>query len=389
MSRPPTIFLSAAEASGDEHAANLIHALRQRLPDARFVGVAGERMAEAGCEVVADLTKRASMLGGPILRVGYYYRQVRKIQKAMRQLQPDVHVPVDSPALNWHLAKTARQIGTPVMYYIAPQVWAWAPKRVRKMAALTDHVACILPFEERYLRDRGVRATYVGHPLFDTLEAPPTPPADLMEAWATGAWQVAMLPGSRPSEVRSHAPAMYYVAERICRRWPKARCVFPMGSQESANNLAKVLGSRSHERIGVTVGRTREMLAQSHFAIAVSGTVTLEVAHFGVPMIVIYRLRRITYALIGRWIIKTPHLSLVNILGGRKIVHEMMPWYGSKRRLLDMALEVMDELGYLLEVRQELQDVVRPLRVAPPDTACGRAADLVIQVMRKTPAIRE
>ncbi|MCY2932191.1 MAG: lipid-A-disaccharide synthase [Planctomycetota bacterium] len=389
MSHPPTIFLSAAEASGDEHAANLIRALRQRLPDARFVGVAGDRMAEAGCEVVADLTKRASMLGGPILRVGYYYRQVRRIQRAMRQIEPDVHVPVDSPALNWHLAATAREIGTPVMYYIAPQVWAWAPGRVKKMAALTDQVACILPFEERYLRDRGVRATYVGHPLFDTLEPAPTPAPDIMDAWATGAWQVAMLPGSRPSEIRNHAPAMAYVAERICRRWPKARCTFPMGSPESAEILAKVIGSRTHERVGVTVGRTREVLAGSHFAVAVSGTVTLEVAHFGVPMIVIYRLSRLTYALVGRWIINTPHLSLVNILAGRKIVHEMMPWYGSKRRLLEMTVEVMNELGYLLEVRQQLQDIVRPLRVPPPDTACGRAADLGLQVMQKRPVVQE
>jgi lipid-A-disaccharide synthase len=386
MSDGPTIFLSAAEASGDEHAANLILALRHRLPEARFLGVAGDRMAQAGCEVVADLTKRASMLGGPILRVGYYYRQVRRIQKAMRQIRPDVHVPVDSPALNWHLAAMAKQIGTPVMYYIAPQVWAWAPWRVRKMARLTDHVACILPFEERYLRDRGVPATYVGHPLFDTLGEAPPPRADLMEAWSEGSWRVALLPGSRRSEVRHHAPAMLHVAERICRRWPKARCTLPMGTEESAALIRKIIGSRTHDRIEVVVDRTRQVLAESHFAVAASGTVTLEVAHFGVPMIVIYHLRRITYALVGRWIINTPHLSLVNILAGRKIVHEMMPWHGSRGRLLEMVLEVMNELGYLLEVRSQLQEVVRPLRVPPPASACGRAADLVVQVMREAQA---
>ena len=175
MSKPPTIFLSVAEASGDLHAAKLAAALRRRLGEVRLIGAAGPLMRAEGCQSLIDLTASASMMLGPLTRPLYYLRALRKLQESIRRLRPDVVVPVDSPALNWHVAAAAREAGAPVMYYIAPQVWCWAPWRVRKLARLTDAVACILPFEQRYLRDRGVRATYVGHPLFDDIPPAPSP----------------------------------------------------------------------------------------------------------------------------------------------------------------------------------------------------------------------
>jgi lipid-A-disaccharide synthase len=146
-------------------------------------------MAAQGCEVVADLTDSASMVGGPFLKLGYYHAMVRRLQKSIRAIRPDVHVPIDSPALNWHLAKAARQCGSKVVYYIAPQVWAWAPWRVKKLRRLADAVACILPFEQEYLRARDVNATFVGHPLYDDLPAGPTDQPDLLEAWSSGRWR--------------------------------------------------------------------------------------------------------------------------------------------------------------------------------------------------------
>jgi len=275
LDHPITIFMSAAEASGDEHAARLIESLRLRVPEARFIGVAGPRMAEAGCEVLADLTRQASMIGGPFLRIPYYVRTIRRVQEQMRELAPDLHIPVDSPAMNWHLADTAKSIGAGVVYYIAPQVWAWAPWRVRKLARLTDRVACILPFEQRYFRDRGVKATYVGHPLFETLPERPAELPDLAEAWSEGSWRVAMLPGSRPGEIRHHTPALLASAAKITRRWPRARCTFTARTDQAAQAIRRASGNTD---VNVAVGRMREVLSQSHFAVAVSGTVTIEVA---------------------------------------------------------------------------------------------------------------
>jgi lipid-A-disaccharide synthase len=378
-----TIFVSAAEASGDLHAANLIRALRRRLPEARFVGVAGPRMAEAGCEVLADLTQQASMLAAPVFRLGYYVRAVQRFRRAIHALRPDVHVPVDSPAMNWHLAAAAKKAGSPVVYYIAPQVWAWAPWRVRKLARLTDEVACILPFEQRYLRHRSVRATYVGHPLFDELPQRPAEPPDLADAWMSGQWRVALLPGSRRGEIRAHTKALIDVAEHIQRRWSAARCIFTVATEACGEAVRKIAGGRELE---ISVGRTREVLSTAHLAVAVSGTVTLEAAWFGVPMVIFYRTSRtlrLLHRLFGQWGVPTPHFSLVNILAGRRLVPELMPWNGSARHLRSMVLDVMGDPGYLLEAREGLRKVVEPLRVEPPASASDNAAEIVVRAIRR------
>lgn len=394
----PTIFLSAAEASGDEHAARLIAALRDRLGEARFVGVGGTRMGEAGCEILADSARRASMLAGPLLRLPYYVGLVRRARRAIRRIRPDLHIPVDSPALNWHLASASKDAGIPVLYYIAPQVWAWAPWRVRKLARLTDAVACILPFEQEYLRSRGVNATYVGHPLFDSLPPRPEPLPDLLDAWWSGRWSIALLPGSRAGEIHQHAPGLRATAEAICGAWPRARCTFTARTPEDAETLRKLCGGNLPERpadggaaespdrpgLGVTVGRTREVLAHSHFAVAVSGTVTLETAHFGVPMVILYRsgpVLRGLRALAGRWVLRTRWLSLVNILAGQCIVPELMPWNGSPRPLVRTVLEVLRDVGWLIQTRQRLLDTLAPLECPPGRTASDEAARLAVDML--------
>jgi lipid-A-disaccharide synthase len=372
-----TIFLSAAEASGDLHASNLIRAIRRRQPQVRFVGLAGPRMAEAGCEVVADVTTQARMASVPLLRLGHYWRLVRRLQRTIRRLRPDLHIPVDSPALNWHLAAAAKDSGAKVFYYIAPQLWAWGPWRVKKLARLTDGVGCILPFEQAYLRHRGVHATYVGHPLFDTMPPRPEPPADLAAAWLDGAWRVALLAGSRPGEIAGHTPAFLAAAERIRRRWRNARCVFAAPTDACAEAIRRAGGGDAD----IAVGRTRQVLAASHFAIAVSGTVTLEAAYFGVPMVVVYRVPYVRYHLAGRWLVRTPHVCLVNILAGRRVVPELVPWYGGRRALVEMVTEVMDDYGWLCEVRKDLMAITDPLRAAPPQTASDNAAQLALRTV--------
>ncbi|MCD4824768.1 MAG: lipid-A-disaccharide synthase [Phycisphaerae bacterium] len=384
MSERPVIFLSAAEASGDHHAAVLISALKRRLPDARFVGAAGPEMAAAGCEVIIDLTKQASMLGGPFLKILYYRRAVKKLQQAIKDIRPDIHVPVDSPALNWHLCKAAKAAGVAVMYYVAPQVWAWAPWRIKKVRRLTDHVACLLPFEEEYFRSRGVAATYVGHPLFDQLPAQPAAAncPDLAEAWLDGNWRVAILPGSRPGEISKLAPAMAATAEAIRQRWPDAKCTFTAINEAAAGQIRAAAGSD----VDIAVGRTAEVLAESHFAVVASGTVTLEVAHFGVPMVIAYNVgiwQKVIYNLVARHLIRTRQLSLVNILAGRKIVPELMPWFAGVQELADTVIREMDDYGSLHATREKLLKLTAPLAVPPPGSASDNVADIITGMLKK------
>ncbi len=378
-----TIFISSAEASGDDHAARLVASIRSRLPRARILGLGGPKSAAAGCELIDDLTAHADMLGGPLGKLPYWIRKIRFLTEQVRRIVPDALIPCDSPALNWHLCAAAKSVGSPVMHFICPQVWAWAPWRVRKLRRLSDQVACILPFEERYLRDRGVRAKYVGHPLFDALPPAPDPLPDLAEVWAQGRWRVLLLPGSRKGEIRHHARPLASVAETICRRWSGSECVFSARSAECADLIRRYVDAGSAR---IEVGRTRELLARSHFAIAASGTVTLEVAHFGVPMVIFYRvgpLLRVVRRAVGRYMIPTPHFSLVNILGGQRVVPEMMPWNGDQRALETMVLEVMNDLGYLFETRRQLLEVAGSLEKPNGQSATDNAADLLLQLLRR------
>jgi lipid-A-disaccharide synthase len=254
---------------------------------------------------------------------------------------------------------------------------------VRKLARLTDHVACILPFEERYLRDRGVRATYVGHPLLESMPPRPETMPDFAEAWYEGAWRVALLPGSRPEEITGHTKALIEVSDAIRRKWHRAQCVFTARTEEVAHIIAK---TGKDADLDIAVGKTREVLANSHFAVAVSGTVTLEAAYFGVPMVIFYRTGRILRALrraLGTWGVPTPRFALVNILGGRAVVPEIMPWNGDTRPLKEVVLEVLDDVGYLFEARRNLLDVVDTLRVGADKPASDNAADLIVNVLRE------
>lgn len=378
--RPVTIFLSAAEASGDMHAAGLMEALRQRLGEVRFVGVGGPRMAAAGCEPAVeglDLVSSASMLTGPVLRLGFWMGAVKRLQRAIAEIRPDIHIPVDSPALNWHLAGAAKKAGAKVCYYIAPQVWAWAPWRVKKIKRLTDHVACILPFEENWLRQRGVAASYVGHPLFDHLPPRREPLPDLLDAWAHGKWRVALLAGSRPGEISNHCVALAETAAAIRKRWPGAVCTFAAGQGKAAEIISEMLPVDLKAGVEITEGPAEEVLARSHFAIVVSGTVTLAVAHFGLPMVVFYRVGRPMYNLLGRWLVRMPQFSLVNILAQRKVVPELMPWYGNTSKLISTVLEVMDDVGWLVEVRDVLTELSDSLLLPDGQTASGNTAEII------------
>ena len=374
----PVIFLTAAEASGDAHGAGLVAALKTRLPGARLIGAGGAKMAAAGCDVLLDMTAQASMLHGPLFKLRYFHRCLKQLKRHMADLKPDVVVPIDSPALNWHVAKAAHRLGAPVMYYVAPQVWAWARWRLKKLRRLTDRVACILPFEEAYLQQRGVKARFVGHPLFDHLASRPAELPDLTAAAESGKWRVALLPGSRPGEIAAHAPAMVAVARAIKHRWPEATCTFTAPDETAGERI--IAATAGQGDVEVLTGRTADVLAGSHFAVAASGTVTLEVAHYGVPAVIVYRVGWWSYNLVGWWLVRTKRISLVNILADREIVPELMPWYGSSRKLARATLEMMDDPARLAQARRDLLEVTALLEDRP-QPAADAVADLVIELL--------
>ena len=220
------VFITVAEVSGDLHAAQLIHSLRKADPELVIEGIGGPAMRAAGATVHHETVGKAAMGAGGLGRVAEMLRLLRWTRRYFDQNRIDLQICCDSPAMNFHFAKLAHRRAVPVLFYIAPQLWAWREGRVRKLRKWVDHVACILPFEEDYFRGHRVNASFVGHPLFDELpERPARTPHD--EAGPLPAPVVGLLPGSRRGEAEQNFPPMLQIAELIRAAFPAVQLLTP------------------------------------------------------------------------------------------------------------------------------------------------------------------
>lgn len=333
--RAPTIFLSAGEESGDLHGAALARALRERLPGARLLGLGGARMAAEGVELLAGLEELAVMGLVEVLRhLPYFLRLRRRVFSALAAEGVDLVIPIDYPGFNLRLARFARASGIPVLYYIAPQVWAWHRSRVRDMARDADEVAVVLPFEEDFLRRGGVKARFVGHPLLDRPE-----PALSREAWARSVGLdperpvLALFPGSRAQEVRRHLALFSAAAERVAARRPEVQ---PVVGVPGGIDRAVYAGSR-----WPLVDSASGLLPHATAAIAKSGTTTLEAALAGTPLVVVYRMNALSYALAKR-LVKVPHIALANLIAGARVAPEFVQDAATPDALADAALPLLE-----------------------------------------------
>jgi lipid-A-disaccharide synthase len=346
-------------------------------PGAVFFGVAGPRMQALGCSAIDDLTGRAAMLLRAVRLAGHCYRLVRHLRRALRADPPDLAILVDSPALHLPMARAIKSAGSPVLYYIAPQLWAWAPWRIGRVRRRVDRLAVILPFEEAYFRDRGVPAEFVGHPLVAQLDEAPCDEDAVRAFRGLGQPVVTCLPGSREHVVREVLPGQVVVARRIAERYPRAVFLFAAASESAAEMIRSGLAGESLNH-RVEIGRNTECLRATGLALCASGTATLEVALHRVPMVIMYNGSKWGYRLIGRWLIRTPHLSLVNILAGRRIVPEFMPYYTSTAPIAAEALDLLANEGRREAMRAEL-DVVREL--LGTSRAAGRTAEIAMEML--------
>jgi len=361
MDPHPIILLTAAEASGDQHAANLARAIRRRRPGARLVGFGGPRMADAGVELLADLTSRSAMLLGSIGRVPEMLAHYLRFDRFIERNPVALHVPVDSPVVNLPLAGRSKRHAVPVLYYIAPQLWAWGDWRMSRVRRRVDRLACILPFEPDYFAAHGVAATFVGHPLFEPL-AGFQPDRAFVERLPSGSPRVALLPGSRGQEIASHLPAQLRAAAAFRRSCPRASFVVaaPQAQHGHSLDLAPFLAA-AQAPVTLATGRLHDVLSWADLALTVSGSVTLEVAWFGVPMVVMYYANPWQWKLIGRRLVKMPLRSLPNILAGREIVAELMPWSGRDEPVIEAMLRLIGDEGGRQRLGAELKAVVAPL----------------------------
>ncbi len=317
------IFISTGEVSGDLHAASLLTELRRLRPDLSAWGVGGPRLADAGQRQVAGI-EQLSLVGitEVLPKLGSILALLRRLKRELARRRPAVVLLVDAPDFNLRIARAAHALGLRVVYFITPQVWAWRRGRLSDIRRTVDLALCILPFEEAFFREAGVRAEYVGHPLVDLVR--PSAPAQALRAGFgldPARPVIALLPGSRRSEVQALLPSLLGAAQLLCRRSPPPQFVVPAASAAVRPLLAPLAGAPIAARI--VEGRAWDCLAAADAAVVASGTATLETALIGTPFVTIYRISPISHA-IARRLVRTRWVSLPNLLLGEPAVLELI-----------------------------------------------------------------
>lgn len=321
------IFIVAGEASGDSHGAELVRALRALDPDVQVECLGGPALVAAGAPSPFDFVEHATMGFIPVVKkLPFFTRTLRETAERLERDPPDVLVPIDYPGFNLRLAKRARAAGIFVCYYVSPQVWAWAPWRIKKVARAVDHMMCLFPFEKTFYEQKGVPVTHVGHPIFDALRAEPRRPGFREEMGAAPSDPiVALLPGSRELEITQNLPVMIDAARAVLTRVPDARFLVPCAHARLRPSIDAIVAAQG-QGLPVTVldGKAREVARRARVAIVTSGTATLELLFHEVPMVVVYRSPHIRTTLVRKYLMTIPWISLVNILANRDAVPEFV-----------------------------------------------------------------
>jgi len=323
MSRPPRIFLSAGEASGDRLGAGLARELRALRPGVDLVGMGGDEMAEAGVRLVRHASSVAVMgLVEVLTHLPVVLGAMQALESALDDEPPDLVVPVDFPDFNLRLAARARARGIPVVYYVSPQVWAWRAGRAREIARIVRRMLVLFPFEAEFYQRAGVPVTFVGHPA--AARRPAAHRAEVLAAagLAPDRPLVALLPGSRRKEVRRHFPVLLEALGLLRRARSGIQAVVPR-ARTLPPGFLEAIAARSGEEVRILEGSYPEILEVSEAGAVVSGTATLDAAMAGLPSVVVYRMQTLSY-LLARRLVRVEHIALPNLVAGRRILPELV-----------------------------------------------------------------
>ena len=309
-------FFSVGEPSGDVHAAALIETIKEHAPLSEFVGLGGAKMEQAGCRLLADMTKSPVMWLSQAVKQYFYFRKLlAEAKQVLHREEIDTVVLVDFPGFNWHVAKAAHEMNIPVVYFMPPQVWAWAQYRIKKMRRWVDSVLCSLPFEWQWFKEHGCHAVYIGHPFFEEIRHKKSHPEFLESLYAqfgnAPIWT--LLAGSRNQEVLANLHDMLSTVQRVQSALPNVQPIFAAFNEEHADMIQRRLAER-HLSIPVFVGRTTELIRAAECCLAVSGSVSMELLACNKPSVIYYRVGGLGL-FIQRFFRRTRYITLVNLLG--------------------------------------------------------------------------
>ena len=369
-------MLSCGEASGDLYAGALIRAMRAREPVEAF-GFGGDQMRAAGADMVGDYRGfSVTGLTEALSVVRRSWAMLGTLTEAARTRRPDVFVAIDFPDFNFRLLPRIKALGIPIVYYISPQLWAWRPGRLKTIKKYVDRILVIFPFEEKIYQDAGVPVTFVGHPLIDmaiplrsrevTCRAAGLDPAKPV---------VALLPGSRPNELRLLTPVLVEAARRLSASTPGVQFLVARAPSLDDELFASFEGLRSDGiPLGLVSDAADDVLAAADVVITASGTATVQTALHGRPMVIVYRVSPLTYA-IGKRVVTLPHYGMVNLVSGRGIVTELIQDECTPERVSAETRMLLTDQTRASVMREDLAEVVRRLGGAG---ASERAAEAVL-----------
>ncbi|WP_045212878.1 lipid-A-disaccharide synthase [Desulfonatronovibrio magnus] len=365
------VWINVCESSADVYGAMLMQAIRNVRPEVSIMGMGGPAMRRAGLETVCN-SEELSLVGltevfSALPRITVLLRRVYSL---MRSKRPSALVLMDAPDFNFHLARMAAGLNIPVIYYIAPQIWAWRKSRVKFLQKYVDAVACIFPFEQKFFHDHGIKAHFTGHPLMEMLQL------DELDRIKPQNNQIALLPGSRKKEISSLLPEFTVCAENLRKTRPELRFNIVQAPGITMELLQQYCPPRPWIRY-IQPENRHETIRKSVMAIAASGTVTLECAILKVPTIVAYKLSALSY-LLGKMLIHVKHISMPNLILGKTVFPELIQHEARGDCLTEVSGRLLDNPESRQEIKNSLSDLRTKLGGVGATRQCAR---LVLKFM--------
>jgi len=371
------VVIIAGEASGDIHGAKLVNAMRVMDNDLFFCGIGGDALKKAGVRILFNASK-LSVVGitEVFSKIPNIIKGMVLVKRLLKSLCPELLILIDFPDFNLHIAAVAKKNNIPVLYYISPQIWAWRQGRVKKIAKRVDHMAVILPFEADYYKEHSVPVTFVGHPLLD-IDA--TEIRIVFDKKKEATCVLGILPGSRNSEVARNLAVMLDAARILSDRIENIKVVVSLAQSVEKTFVEQIVKQhQKHFDLEIDTRSVKTILKRCDFVIAVSGTVTLEAAIYGVPMIIVYKVSMVTY-LLGRSLIKVKNIGLANLIAGRNIVPELVQNNASANNIADTAFKLWSHPEWQKDIRKDLIGVKKMLGASG---ASKRVAGIAINMLR-------
>ncbi len=395
-------MIIAGESSGELYGSLLAKEIRKREKNVKLIGIGGERMKEAGVELISRISDAFGLIEA-VKALGSLKKAFRNALNSIKKLKPDVLVLIDYPDFNLKLARKAKKYGIKILYYVSPQVWAWRKGRIKKIAELVDMMAVLLPFEEKIYKEAGVICEFVGHPVMEEIEEVsnlyfkenesirPLIDTDFRNFFKksigiqTDSKLIALLPGSRPHELERLLPLMADIVKKFKsdnKIFSKGKFQFcmPLAPNTDENRYSILLEDLKNEGVLISKGNSVKVLAASDIAVVASGTATLQTALLEVPMVVVYKLSPLTFFL-GKKIIKVSHISLVNILSGSKdVVKELLQDNANPDEVLKELKHIIYDTTYKNEMLNNIRKIKRLFAGKKPSE---RVAEIVLELSGK------